>query len=210
MVLLAAILACGGGGGDDTGWSDYPPSYPGSKIIFVTSHMGSGDLKSWRTACSDEATGLEAADCICQEHADIWGDLSGTYKAWLSDSTTSAASRMTPFDGPYVNRRGERIADNWTQLTDGTLACTDIMNYNESGDESSTQFHMVWTGTGLFGDIQNPSWTCSDWTSRAVEVFGVYGTATGNTLGSDPRNGCWTYWHWTECDRPNRLYCVEQ
>lgn len=210
---ILSIVACGGGSdGDDPDYfydfSSYPPTYPNAKIIFVTHTIDTGDLSSWMVECQ-HLKGLEAADCICQQHAERWGGLSGTYKAWLSDSITSASSRLTHSDTPYVNRRGEHVVANWDELTAGTLQSNDIMNYDEGGDYMSTQFHLVWTGTDRFGNTIDPTKTCNNWNSGNAWDGGYAGSATVDEY-YDNFAGCWTEWGWRDCDGWNRLYCVEQ
>jgi hypothetical protein len=211
--LLSFVAACGGGGGG-TGNAPqtYPSSYAGAKIIFVTSTTDSGNIKGWlNNVCANRSTGVEAADCICQEHAVRWGNLSGTFKAWLSGSTstTSISARLNHSPLLYVNRRGEQIAANWTALTSGTMQCNDIMNYDESGQLAPSQFNMVWTGTTTTGGIGSPirdcnNWTTGSWSWKAGAWVGLSTSITSNF------NGCWTNWGWRPCDDPNRLYCVEQ
>ncbi len=212
-VFSGYFISCGGGGGGGDGGGGsgggptYPAVYANGKIIFVTSTIDTGNLKGWMPACTNKSTGLEAADCICQEHAVRWGNLSGTYKAWLSDSTTSAASRLSHSTIPYVNRRGELIAANWTALTNGTMQCSDIMNYDESGEYAPTQFSLVWTGTDAAGNIRDSQKTCNNWTTGSLSFGGYAGCAISI---SQNFNGCWTSWGWRLCDDWNRLYCVEQ
>ncbi len=171
--------------------------------------MDSGNLKNWMPECSGVSTGLEAADCLCQLHAERWGNLSGTYKAWLSDSTTSASARLSHSSQPYVNRRGQLIAANWTELTNVTLQCNDVMNYDESGEFMSTQFNMVWTGTDSSGNIatyEGVMRNCNDWTSSTA-LGGYVGLSSSNPSCA---GGGWTFWGMRNCIDPNRLYCVEQ
>jgi Protein of unknown function (DUF1554) len=61
----------------------------GSCTVFVTSQGFNGNLG-----------GLAGADTKCQALADTAG-LGGTYKAWLSDSTTDARNRLTQATVPY-------------------------------------------------------------------------------------------------------------
>src|SRR4029077_17175057 len=72
---------------------------PGSNsIVFVSSATyGGGNLG-----------GLTGADPKCQSLATA-AVLPGTYKAWLSDDTTSAASRLTHSTNPYVLVDGKTI-----------------------------------------------------------------------------------------------------
>jgi len=64
---------------------------PAHKTMFITSKEYSGDLG-----------GLKGADAICQYHAKL-GNLSGIYKAMLSDSANSAKARLFLADIPYRN-----------------------------------------------------------------------------------------------------------
>ena len=208
LFFALTLFSCGGcGDGDDAAAPEtsYPSSYPNAKIIFVTSYGGDGNLKAWEPDCSGRSTGLEAADCICQAYARK-GKLSGTYKAWLSDSKTSAASRLAHADVPYVNRRGKVIANNWSDLTSGALLCSDEMRYSETGEYMPDK--LVWTGTDKSGNIHPYNKHCNDWTSGAAGLGGMCGAVYGV-----PQNfgGCWTEWGWRPCDdQRNCLYCVEQ
>ncbi len=214
LCIGLAIISCGGSEdsvGDDDQSPAYPPSYPDAKIIFITSDVGNGNLIDWMSSCSGRSTGLEAGDCICQEYAKR-GKLSGTYKAWLSDGTTSASSRLSHSDLPYVNRRGELIAANWSELANGTRQCDSIMNYDEHGDKRQLPYHLVWTGTDGFGNIQSFLKHCNNWTSGISSAGGMCGytivpaPGTAGNLGE----GCWTQWGWRPCDDLNGLICVEQ
>jgi hypothetical protein len=81
------------------------------KRVFVSSQNGNGNMG-----------GLAGADATCQSEADA-AQLTGTFKAWLSDSTASPATRFTHNPGWYVNygdypgyQNGAKIADNWADL----------------------------------------------------------------------------------------------
>jgi hypothetical protein len=153
-MITGYLISCSGdGGGRSSAPQPYPPSYANAKIIFVTSTLDSGDLRHWLLACAKKSTGLDAADCVCQEHASTWGDLSGTYKAWLSDSYTSASARLAHSLQPYVNRRGDQIAANWTELMSGSLQCSDRMSYDESGQPVAVEYNKAWTATDANGNI---------------------------------------------------------
>ena len=214
LFLALALISCDDGGSDggegdeakEESTPNYPSSYSNAKIIFVTSTIDTGNLSEWMTECSG-VSGLEAADCICQQHAEKWGNLSGTYKAWLSDSKTNASARLSHSDLPYVNRKGKPIAANWTELTGGALQCNDIMNYDETGEYAPKQFNLVWTGTDGSGMKHSYLKFCNDWTSGDV----WWGGMCGSTMAPESNfGGCWTEWGWRDCDDWNRLYCVEQ
>jgi len=65
-----------------TGCEPIPPNPP--KFAFVTTWEGDGNIG-----------GLAAADAICQTEAED-AELPGTYKAWLSDSSSSPSTRFCP------------------------------------------------------------------------------------------------------------------
>jgi hypothetical protein len=60
------------------------------------------------------------AGAKCQARADAVG-LDCTYKAWLSTVDDSPKTRFVHAPGPYRLVDGTKIADDWADLTDGTL-----------------------------------------------------------------------------------------
>lgn len=158
----------------------FPP-----KRIFVTSTSTNGNL-----------SGLAGADLRCQNLADAV-PLGGTFKAWLSDGTTSAASRLNQFASYYVLVNGVRVANNWADLTDGNLMAR--INITESG---ATVAGSVWTNTTRTGAINNTR-HCTNWTVGTSAQPGSEGT-TGNADYS------WTDETYNNCNFSRRLYCFEQ
>ena len=79
------------------------------KIVFVTSTTYSGNLG-----------GLAGADAECQAQADS-ASLLGTFKAWISDSTTDATdtARFTRSIAPYLLPDGTLVANNFNHLVSG-------------------------------------------------------------------------------------------
>ena len=87
-----------------------PPPPAASKQVFVTSKtysLGFG--------------GVVGADKQCATLATAAG-LSGTFKAWISDSTTSPATSFAQSSAPYKQVDGTVIANDWADLVDGVLA----------------------------------------------------------------------------------------
>ena len=89
--------------------------------------------------------GLTGADQLCRELAATAG-LPGTYLAWLSDSTGSPSSRFVRATVPYTLVNGTVIANNWADLTDGTI--TSPITVTETGGFNDKQ---VWTNTRANG-----------------------------------------------------------
>jgi hypothetical protein len=156
--------------------------------VFVTEQEFTGDLG-----------GLQGADDKCQAAASNAG-LSGTYKAWLSDSSTSVAARFVNPVGPYVLTDGNQIAGSWADLTDGGLARP--IDINERG--VNTVGFSVWTYTIADGSAVSSGDNCSNWTLSGSDISGE----NGNPHRSDVR---WSLEPGTvRCDAPLSLYCFQQ
>jgi cysteine-rich repeat protein len=167
------------------------------KFIFVTSTVYSGNLG-----------GLVGADGLCNTRAAA-GGLPGTYMAWLSDNNGSPSTRMTKAVVPYVLPNGVKVANNWTDLTDGGLIAA--VNVTElKGAAPTTGFcgqgeAPVWTNTAANGTQVQAASNCANWT----------GGAGGSIWGFASRvDGGWTqYCSGGACINPSFLapiYCVQQ
>ena len=164
------------------------------RIIFVTSATYNGNLG-----------GLSGADGKCQLRAlTATPPLYGTFKVWLSDSITSASTRMIHSSGPYILTNGTQVATNWNDLTDGLLSAP--INVDESG--GVVPYGFVFTNTLPTGEryMTIPLNTCQDWT---------YGNTWPSMvpLGDlTATNGQWSVANMSEedCGKYYRLYCIEQ
>ena len=160
------------------------------KIVFVTSEIYNGALG-----------GLAGADAKCQERADV-ARRSGTFKAWLSDRTASVEDRFDRSrDGAaFVRTDGVRVANNWQDLTDGTLL--EAITRDEFGNDRANS---VWTNTGIGGDARGSDGDCYHWSTASSTAF----SRIGSVFETDSR---WTVRdaiNWS-CDRQYRLYCFQQ
>jgi hypothetical protein len=184
-----------------------------SKIVFVTSAKYTGNLG-----------GVAGADVKCQQLAEAAG-LPGTYKAWLSDKSSSPAATFTRWNGPYVLVDGTEVASNWQGLTDHYHFVP--KNITETGQDTGESFQ--WTNTAPSGgpgpcpcpEIRSPETetlrvpevrdgSCQNWTSSNGDLYdGLYGKSIG--LGSG-----WTidiisrHPYIADCDEMLRLYCFQQ
>jgi hypothetical protein len=178
---------------------------PSHKVVFVTSVGFRGNFG-----------GVAGADAKCQARADAV-KLAGTYKAWLSGAelSSSPSVRFTHPDVPYVLVDGSVVADNWADLTDGTLQ--HAINLSEVHTKLSF-FAFTFTladGTpGLAGSAsqtcyQGNNCTCDDWTNGETQGSPTPGSAVGQTYGTDKQ---WTdYSFLNGCgDTGISLYCFEQ
>jgi hypothetical protein len=110
------------------------------------------------------------ADAVCQELASA-ANLSGTYLAWLSDTTGSPSTRFSRDGGPYQLVDGTIIANNWSDLTTGILQR--LINLTETGGMPPSSdvpcgSDFVWTGTTSAGDLDGPDLCCDDWSDYAA------------------------------------------
>lgn len=137
------------------------------------------------------------ADATCQTLANTAG-LSGTFQAWLSDSTQSPSTRSTQAGQPYRDAVGGVVANDWADLTDGVLSKP--INLNETGAFVSGS--LVWTNTAPDGTVDG-SEHCADWSDGTSGSSGGYGSS------SSP-NSNWTDLSTTTCDVLRRLYCIQQ
>jgi hypothetical protein len=170
------------------------------KIVFTTS----------LTYAISNLGSVGGADMRCQERAAAAG-LSGQYKAWLSDSRSSPSTTFSRIADPYVLVNGAVVADDWADLTSGTLR--HAINLTESGGTppngaAPCQMPSVWTATAATGDLDDRSDTCGDWTDPQG-TQSEWGTWTGQdgswtvgcTGGNSPQTACGT---------ASALYCFQQ
>lgn len=123
--------------------------------------------------------GLDGADAACQELS-VSAGLPGKYRAWLSDSTGSPATRFTQSATPYILVDGTVIADNWADLVDGQL--NDAIYLQEDGLPSpmvASLFGQVRTATNEAGTLNTaagPDFHCDNWSTSSGEVRGLVGS----------------------------------
>ena len=143
--------------------------------------------------------GLVGADEKCNTHAGLAG-LPGTYKAWLSDSVASPSTRFTHATVPYVRVDDVVVANNWADLTDGTLAAA--IDVNESGAAPPDSY--AWTNTNPDGTAFSASTSCGDWLDDSGASDGRAGESAYNTT-------LWTSSFNDDCSNSfEALYCFQQ
>jgi hypothetical protein len=124
----------------------------------------------------------------------------GVYKAWLSDSTGSPATRFTRSPGPYVMVYGREVAESWADLTDGRLLR--VIDQNQVGEFVTSE---VWTNTTPAGLPTDPSaGSCAEWGPGGE--FGEIGATTRDDVGWTESGGtmyCTDF-------KPLPLYCFQQ
>jgi hypothetical protein len=157
------------------------------KRIFISSTEQNGALG-----------GLAGADALCQTLATNAGH-QGQFRAFMSDSTVSAAMRLTQANIPYRLVSGAVVADDWQDLVDGTLDANILTT--ETGSIAFTVG--VMTGTNEMGAYATMGFAsnCLDWQSSDSEEVCVAGFAN---------NPLWAAWGTGSCVGTRRINCVEQ
>jgi hypothetical protein len=178
------------------------PDAPIAKNVFVTSALYTGNLG-----------GLAGADSKCQDRARLAG-LPGTYKAWLSDSTGSPATRFSKAGGAFVlAKRNVVVANSWAEFASPTHR--HALDSDENGApvplgigpcSLSTGGHVFWSDTSPSGSV-NFALSCNNWTSTVGDPFD--GPVVGRT--DTPSTG-WSSWchGGGMCQGMNPLVCVQQ
>jgi hypothetical protein len=177
------------------------------QTVFVSSQTFTGDLD-----------GIAGANQKCQDLADAAG-LDGSYKAWLSDCTTSPGASFTQHTTPYVLVDGTAVATSWADLTDNSLLAP--ITLDENGQTPPSVTHggsgtqvgiWTWTDTAFDGTGISNLFFCSG--SLPIPPCGNWLDANSShnpTIGkANQANGQWTSWGGGFCDEPKHLYCVEQ
>ena len=176
---------------------DPPPA--GSNLAFVTSITHHGDLSTWPHANGE--TGIDAGDEVCKALAQTAGyDRWNGFRAWLSDSSTDAASRF-PVDVAWYRPDGIRVADDLADLTDGHLLAP--INLDDLGFYRGN--FAVATGTTNAGLATTTH--CSNWTSSGDSGADADKVTTGTANDSGNR---WSSNSSPDCDFTTmRLYCLD-
>lgn len=166
--------------------------------VFATSVFFPGDL-NFADDNPDMLAGIPLADARCDALAAAAG-LTGSFKAWLSDSDLSPSTRFdTSFSGLYrlLSPGFPVVANGWTDLSDGSLAHP--IDAYETGTPVGNPKNVL-TNTAPDGSSASDQ-HCSAFTSN---------DNTSTTIGqSSASDSTWTDSFTSQCSNSYRLYCFE-
>jgi hypothetical protein len=138
------------------------------------------------------------ADLQCHNAATALG---GTWKAWVSDTTTSpsqwAASTSTSSLPYYLLDDTTEVAKSWTALT--TMSLDKPINKDEHGNPVMTG--LVWTGTHSNGTPTGVN--CGNWLVATAQASGTMGSVGATDLWSELAMS-------QPCTSTAHLYCFQQ
>ena len=95
---------------------------------------------------------------------------------------------------------GVRVADHWSDLTDGTINNPIVVD--ERGDQPDT-VPVVWTGTTASGRPFVDAFGCDGWSDGSAGALGQIGEF-------DAIDYRWSASRGVGCDQLGRIYCFEQ
>lgn len=172
-------------------------------LVFVTSQAFVGGALG----------GLDGADDACTELAASAGISSRAFAAWLSDAQGSPSTRFARRDGPYALVDGTVVANDWIELTSGTLRhsidLTELGGPPPQGTVGCVS-PAVWSGTnddGTQAEVKLGA-DCGDWNNPIAEtaVFGWVGHTTRWSNACTLISGTPA----KSCGGTAALYCFEQ
>ncbi len=175
--------------------------WAGFRVVFVTSIPFDGAMNT-EGLSNDGKSGLARADLHCQQLADTQ-DLSGTFRAWLSDNnggdSSSAASRIGGVEMEYRMPNGGLIAPSWSYLlANGPL---EPITYTEEGKQLNETPVRVWSNTNGQGESLGSD-DCAGWTDN--------GPMTGGRVGITVEGEQWTDANDARlCNGSHRYYCFQ-
>lgn len=172
------------------------------RIFFITSETFSGDLN-----------GVSGGDLKCQAAAAA-ADLPhpNRYRAWLSNSFQSPASRIEAWDSdvPLILVGGLVLAADITELVlDGPRIG---VSRTEFGDTLFEQ--MVWTNTSSYGEIFSGIDHCTGWTAASKQLsaqigFNAFAVEDSPMWQTWKAERWWTSYKAQMCSKTARLYCID-
>jgi hypothetical protein len=128
---------------------------------FVTSTLHTGNLG-----------GLSGADAICQARANA-ASLPGTFRAWLSSDSTTAAARLGTASG-WIRPDGRPWALSQTDLFAGRERYP--LRLTETGADVGSQY--VWSASLMDGSRNPIGTTCTNWTSASSSLTSRAGSTS--------------------------------
>jgi hypothetical protein len=149
--------------------------------------------------------GLDGADDLCQGLADD-AALVGTFRAWLGDGVEGPVDRFTQSPSPYILTTGTIIADNWTDLVDGSLDAP--IDVTETGGvppmgNTTCGGSTVWTNVNTDGTTNSAH--CDGWTNSAGTAarWGYSSASDGGWTAQCSGGGAVCVW-------VSPIYCFQQ
>lgn len=168
------------------------------RLVFVTNATFTGNLG-----------GLAGADQKCFEAAKKIPAYAGRgFRAWLSDATIDAATRIPHGMQAYKRLDGSVVATSWTDLADGTLNLPPALDETGKPLPGTESDRSAWTGTDMTGKWDHAGDTCNDWSSDQLANSGSYGDSQRTDFGWCQIDGAFPP-STSSCNAAKHIYCIE-
>ncbi|HUJ58578.1 MAG TPA: hypothetical protein VLX92_08800 [Kofleriaceae bacterium] len=213
-LVLLALAACSGSPASHTGAGPdaAPSSHPDAPAEHADAPPASfARVFATHTVYMGAFGGLADGDQLCNSAAETAG-LGGTWKAWLSDSTSNAIDRLADVGPWYLVDEATEVFAGKAALVESPLVAIDHDEYGHAIAQSNPfNVEGAWTGTLQDGTAgaSDPSIgqgaDCADWKTAFGEtaMFGnVLDTSTWTNVGAGQLALC--------DEEQEHLYCFEQ
>lgn len=162
-----------------------------AKMSFFVTSVGSGK--------GADLGGLKGADTHCASLAEAAGVTGKTWHAYLSSGAEDARDRIGK--GPWVNAKGEKIADDVASLHSDANMISKQTALNEKGEVingrgDKPNRHDILTGTKPDG-TKIAEQTCGDWTMSGAEGAAMVGHSDRMGLNDSAEAKSWNSSHAT-------------
>jgi hypothetical protein len=152
--------------------------------------------------------GIASADALCQSDASA-ANLPGTYKALLTPTGATAASRFNTSGLPWVRSDGIRITP-----TASTFFTTHLFDASPNITADGAYYlgwNGVWSGAASPTTLGTNATNCVNWTSSSSSQIGTVGAA-GDSFTTGPWSGYFNQWPDTNgCNYgPGFLLCLQE
>ncbi|MFO1141115.1 MAG: hypothetical protein U1E59_01795 [Amaricoccus sp.] len=142
--------------------------------------------------------GLAGADAWCATLAEAAGVTGSTWRAYLSTAAENARDRIG--SGPWINAKGEKIADDVAGLHGDANGLTKATALTEkgavvNGRGDTPNMHDILTGSNPDGTASGQS--CGDWTMGDAEGAATVGHSDRTGLDDSAAAKSWNSSHAT-------------
>lgn len=159
-------------------------------IVFVTSEVYQGYKLGGLYGASQRCRSLAAKAGLSRPE---------TFMAWLSTPSSPVGEQMKHSRGRYKLVNGLVIAQDWEELTSGTLQHPIMVD-----EHSQIQDTRAWTGTLASGAAAPGVDFCGEWEHDLIEI------QWGGTGLSPSVDATWSFFEDGECGSELHLICIEQ
>jgi hypothetical protein len=154
------------------------------RMVPVTKTVATGRLAFVTAGVFTPSSGIGAADALCTTEASN-ASLPGTYKAFMSTTTTPAASRFNLSGPAWVRTDGVPLMASASDL--GTWSFLTALDRRIDGTVTE---QYTWTGNPTTNTMAQ---TCNNWSSASMSVLGILHDAPESAnFWTSFQNGCAT------------------